>query len=203
MYGGFDVFKTYLAIKLHFTSDSYDYFKYEGKVNCKLDTFTKRNDRYFFHKLSTKYKQDEIIDFFVSNFLSDDKKWIGNLLQNDGRDVYLDFKKRKESFNYFFRSDCTNVYNDFSSRGLSFDDGFICTNGQHPRVLRLLIQKKISYQTAIVLDYYLTFIKNWDKKIEEKIVWPNISNKITKLKPFIRFNSVECKNILKEVFVNA
>lgn len=203
MYGGFDVFKTYLAIKLHFTSDSYDYFKYEGKVNCKLDTFTKRNDRYFFHKLSTKYKQDEIIDFFVSNFLSDDKKWIGNLLQNDGRDVYLDFKKRKESFNYFFRSDCTNVSNDFSSRGLSFDDGFICTNGQHPRVLRLLIQKKISYQTAIVLDYYLTFIKNWDKKIEEKIVWPNISNKITKLKPFIRFNSVECKNILKEVFVNA
>ena len=92
MYGGFDVFKTYLAIKLHFTSDSYDYFKYEGKINCKLDTFTKRNDRYFFHKLSTKYKQDEIIDFFVSNFLSDDKKWIGNLLQNDGKDVYLDFE---------------------------------------------------------------------------------------------------------------
>ena len=203
MYGGFDVFKTYLAIKLHFTSDSYDYFKYEGKINCKLDTFTKRNDRYFFHKLSTKYKQDEIIDFFVSNFLSDDKKWIGNLLQNDGKDVYLDFKKRKESFNYFFRSDCNNVLNDFSSRGLSFDTGFTCINGQHPRVLRLLIQKKISYQTAIVLDYYLTFIKNWDKKIEEKIVWPNISNKIIKLKPFIRFNSVECKNILKEIFVNA
>ena len=142
MYGGFDVFKTYLAIKLHFTSDSYDYFKYEGKINCKLDTFTKRNDRYFFHKLSTKYKQDEIIDFFVSNFLSDDKKWIGNLLQNDGKDVYLDFKKRKESFNYFFRSDCNNVLNDFSSRGLSFDTGFTCINGQHPRVLRLLIQKK-------------------------------------------------------------
>ena len=53
MYGGFDVYKTYLAVKLHFTSDTYDYYKYDGKVNAKLDTFTKRKDRYFFHKLST------------------------------------------------------------------------------------------------------------------------------------------------------
>ena len=25
MYGGFDVYKTYLAVKLHFTTDTYDY----------------------------------------------------------------------------------------------------------------------------------------------------------------------------------
>ena len=41
MYGGFDVYKTYLAVKLHFASDSYDYYKYGGKVNAKLDTFTR------------------------------------------------------------------------------------------------------------------------------------------------------------------
>ena len=74
MYGGFEVYKTYLAVKLHFTSASYDYIKYEGKINAKLDTFTSRNDRYFFHKLSTRYKQDEILDFFVANFAKDDKK---------------------------------------------------------------------------------------------------------------------------------
>ena len=49
MYGGFEVFKAYLAIKLHFTTDTYNYDEYGGKVNCKLETFTKRNDRYFFH----------------------------------------------------------------------------------------------------------------------------------------------------------
>ena len=51
MYGGFDVFKTYLAVKNHFTSD-YDYHKYGGRVTAKLESFTKRSDRYFFHKLS-------------------------------------------------------------------------------------------------------------------------------------------------------
>ena len=51
----------------------------------------------FFHKLSTKYGQDNILDFFVANFLADRKRWIGNLLENDGKDVYLDYKKKERS----------------------------------------------------------------------------------------------------------
>ena len=202
MYGGFDVYKTYLAVKLHFTTDTYDYYKYGGKVNTKLDTFTKRKDRYFFHKLSTRYAETDILDFFVANFLSDSKRWIGNLLANDGKDVYLDYKKRKEAFAYHFKQDCGNIASDFSRRNISFDDGFIPIRGQHPRVLRLLIQRKISYQTTIVLNHYLGFTKNWDKEITEKIVWPEISLKVTRVKPFINFNATECKLIMKEVFVN-
>ena len=202
MYGGFDVYKTYLAVKLHFTTDTYDYYKYGGKVNTKLDTFTKRKDRYFFHKLSTRYAETDILDFFVANFLSDSKRWIGNLLANDGKDVYLDYKKRKEAFAYHFKQDCGNIASDFSRRNISFDDGVIPIREQHPRLLRLLIQRKISYQTTIVLNHYLGFTKNWDKEITEKIVWPEISLKVTRLKPFINFNATECKLIMKEVFVN-
>ena len=140
MYGGFDVFRVYMAVKLHFTT-KYNYFDYEGKVNIKLDTFTKRNDRYFFHKLSTKYNKDEILDFFVANFTEKDKNWIGNLLENDGRDIYLKYKKVKDNFKYHFRNDFVNILSDFNSKRISFDDGFVCNNGQHPRLLRLLIQR--------------------------------------------------------------
>ena len=202
MYGGFDVYKTYLAIKLHFASDTYDYYKYGGKVNAKLDTFTKRKDRYFFHKLSTKYGQDDILDFFVANFLSDSKRWIGNLLQNDGRSVYLDYRKRKESFAYHFKQECGAIVDDFSGRNISFDNGFSVPSGQHPRMLRLLIQRKVSYQTTVVLNHFLNFTKNWDKEITEKVVWPEISLKVARVKPFINFNATECKLIMKEVFVN-
>ena len=202
MYGGFEVFKAYLAIKLHFTTDTYNYDEYGGKVNCKLETFTKRNDRYFFHKLSTRYAESDILDFFVANFLADSKRWIGNLLANDGRDVYLDYKKRKEAFAYHFKQDCGTIASDFGRRNISFNDGFIPPNGQHPRVLRLLIQRKISYQTAVVLDHFLGFTKNWDKEITEKVVWPEISLKVTRVKPFVNFNATECKLIMKEVFIN-
>ena len=202
MYGGFDVYKIYLAVKLHFESKKYDYFKYDGQVSAKLDSFTKRKDRYFFHKLSTKYGKDEILDFFVANFCNDNKKWIGNLLQNDGRDVYLDYKKRKDAFAYHFRADCSNIVNDFRNNNLSFDDGFRVHLQQHPRFLRLLLQKKISYQTAVVFESLLSFMQNWNVEIEEKIVWPEVAHKITRVKPFIRFNTTECKLIMKEIFVN-
>ena len=202
MYGGFDVYKIYLAVKLHFTSKDYNFYKYGGKVNCKLETFTKRNDRYFFHKLSTKYNEHEILDFFVANFITDSKKWIGNLLQNDGRDVYLDYKKRKDAFAYHFRADCLSINDDFVRNNLSFDDGFVCHNGQHPRLLRLLIQRRASFQTFVVLDQVLSFIKNWNKEIKENIVWPKIAHKVAKLKPFIQYNLTECKLIMKEVIKN-
>ena len=202
MYGGFDVYKTYLAVKLHFTSDTYDYYKYDGKVNAKLDTFTKRKDRYFFHKLSTRYAETDILDFFVANFLADSKRWIGNLLANDGKDVYLDYKKRKEAFTYHFKQECGTIASDLGRRNISFNDGFIPPNGQHPRILRLLIQRKISYQTAVVLDHFLGFTKNWDKEITEKVVWPEISLKVSRVKPFVNFNATECKLIMKEVFIN-
>ena len=197
MYGGFDVYKVYLGVKLHFTTKTYDYIKYGGKVNATLDSFTKRKDRYFFHKLSTKYKQDAILDFFVSNFLSDSKKWVGNLLENDGKDVYLDFKKRKESF-----SDCVHINDDFIRNNLTFDNGFKSSDGQHPRFLRLLLQKKISYQTAVVFEHFLSYVQNWNLEIKEKVVWPEIASKITRVRPFINFNVTECKLIMKEIFVN-
>ena len=123
-------------------------------------------------------------------------------MANDGRDVYLDYKKRKEAFAYHFKQDCGSIVSDFRRKSISFDDGFIPVNGQHPRVLRLLIQRKISYQTAVVLAHFLGFTKNWEKEITEKVVWPEISLKVSRVKPFVNFNATECKLIMKKVFLN-
>ena len=200
-YGGFDVYKIYLAVKNHFTT-KYDYAKYDGKVNAKLEGFTKRHDRYFFHKLSKRYDSDRVLDYFVANFAHDGRKWIGNLINNEGTETYNRYRKYKESFEYCFRSDCSYINNDFISRGISFDDGLSVDKGQHPRILRLLIQRKIHIQTAIILDTILSFSKVWNKKIEEKIVWPEIHKRMEKLKPFMKFNMTQAKLIMKDVFVN-
>jgi hypothetical protein len=201
MYDGFSVYKTYLAVKLHFTSASYDYHKYEGKINAKLDTFTSRNDRYFFHKLSKQYKEDEILDFFVANFAKDDKKWVKSLLENDGKGNYLEYRKYKESVSYHFRSDCSLLYDSIGGDMARFNDVLLVHNGQHPTMLRLLLQKKINIQSAIILDSVLSYSKNWSKDITEKIVWPKIAFKMAKLKGFVKYNETECKLIMKEIFV--
>ena len=94
----------------------------------------------FFINLAQNMAQDEILDFFVANFIDKDKKWVGNLLENDGRETYLNYKKIKDNFNYNFRNDFVNIVNDFSTKRISFDDGFLWHNGQHLRLLRYLFK---------------------------------------------------------------
>jgi hypothetical protein len=200
-YGGFEVFKTYLAVKNHFTSD-YDYHKYGGRVTAKLESFTKRSDRYFFHKLSKRYAERDILDYFVSNFAVNSSKWIGNVINNEGAENYTKFRKYKESFEYNFRNDCVAIRNELDKKSLSFNDGFLVDSGQHPRVLRLLLRKKIHLQTAIILDSILSFSKVWDKEITEKVVWPKIKHTFKKLQPFLTYNETQVKLIIKEIFVN-
>ena len=202
MYGGFEVYKTYLAIKNHFTIASYDYAKYGGKVNVKLESFTKRNDRHFFHKLSTRYGEDVITDYFVCNFLINSKQWVGDLVRNDGSEEFIKWKKYQDSYRYNFRSDIVLVNDDFISNNLSPNSGMAPVNGQHPRLLRLYLRKKITIQTMYIIDRILNYSRKWDKQIEEKIVWPEVSKKLKKMRPFVHYNLVECRDVMKEVFIN-
>ena len=197
----YEAYTLYLAIKLHFTSDSYDFYKHNAKVNSTFNTFLKRNDRFFFHKLTTKYSKEEMLDYFVCNFFHNSKTWIGNLVRADGETNYTKWKKFNQAFTYNFRNDCLLVRNIIDGESISFDDVFRVSNGQHPRLLRLLLSEQIGVQTFIILDKILSFCKNWDKEITETIIWPEKSFKITKLKPFVNFNITKCKFIMKEVFV--
>ena len=69
--GAFDAYLLYLKIKLHFHTESYDFFKYNNKVDATLRTYMKRKDKFHFAKLSRKYK-DELRDFFVANLVDKD-----------------------------------------------------------------------------------------------------------------------------------
>ena len=196
----YDAYKLYLAIKLHFTTANYDYFKHNAKVNSSLNAFLKRNDRFFFHKLATKYG-DDLMMYFVSNFVDRPKTWVGDLVRSDGDTIYNKWRKYNESFSYNFRNDCVLVRNVIDGDSIRFDDVFSVVSGQHPRMLRLLLSGKISIQSLIIFDKILSFVNRWDKEIKETVIWPEKSFKIAKLRPFVNVNTTKCKFIMKEVFV--
>ena len=196
----YEAYTLYLAIKLHFTTPNYDYFKHNAKVNSSLNAFLKRNDRFFFHKLATKYG-DSLIDYYVSNFANKPKVWVGDLVRADGDTIYNKWRKYNESFSYNFRNDCVHIRNVIDGDNIRFDDVFSVVNGQHPRMLRLLLSGKVSIQSVIIFNKVLSFLNRWDKEIKETIIWPEKSFKITKLRPFINVNITKCKFIMKEIFV--
>ena len=196
----YEAYTLYLAIKLHFTTPNYDYFKHNAKVNSSFNSFIKRNDRFFFHKLATKYGEN-LQDYYVSNFVDRPKTWVGDLVRSDGDTIYNKWKKYNESFSYNFRNDCVLLRNVIDGDNIRFDDVFSVDSGQHPRLLRLLLSGKVSIQSVIIFDKILSFVSRWDKEIQETIIWPEKSFKIAKLKPFVNVNLTKCKFIMKEVFV--
>jgi hypothetical protein len=191
----FDVYKTYLALKNHFTNDSYDYFKYAGKSRASVASFNKRKDRYFFERCSRKMADQEIVEYFLSNFVVCDdpqKVWIGEMIQT-GEVVYTDWKKKSQSLTYLF---CTEVENVFSDK--SFDSMFECKKGQHPQILKEHLRKNLSIETLIILDKVLNYSEKFDRILDD-LVWKTVSHKIKKYSPFmLNIDISKFKNLLKE-----
>ena len=123
---GFEVYKIYLAIKLHFTSkgQSYNFHKHLGRTTARLETFTKRRDRYYFHKLSKSYNNNTIVDYFVSNFVSNTNLWVGDIIGKTGDDNYKQWTKRIEALHYYFEQDIDTMLNYMSDKNETFDGLF-------------------------------------------------------------------------------
>ena len=101
----FETYKSYLGLKNHFTKEKYDYIKYCGKSRASIESFYKRKDRFFFEKISRQKNDEEVIDFFVANFVScDDPQalWIGEIMRN-GEKNYTNWKKTTQSLSYVFK----------------------------------------------------------------------------------------------------
>lgn len=194
----FDVYKTYLALKNHFTNQNYDYFKYYGKSRASITSFNKRKDKYFFERCSRKMNDDEVVNYFVSNFVVHDdpqKVWIGEIIHT-GEDNYNHWKKRNQSLSYLFSEEIESVFGE-----KDFDSMFECKKGSHPQILKEYLKKSLSLETLIILNKILNYRKKYDKILDD-MVWKTVSNKIQKYEPFMLNIDVDkFKTILKRKII--
>ena len=192
---GFEVYKIYLAVKLHFTSKgrSYDFHKHLGRTTARLETFTKRRDRYFFHKLSKSYNNNTIVDYFVSNFVTNTNLWVGDIIGKTGDDNYKVWSKKIEGLHYYYEQDIDYIL----EQDYKFDDLFKSVNGQHPPILKMFLSKKINFETILILDEILSFTKQLNKNINEKVLWPKLYDRMIRYKSFLNYNLTKYKMTLK------
>ena len=192
---GFEVYKIYLAVKLHFTSKgrSYDFHKHLGRTTARLETFTKRRDRYFFHKLSKSYNNNTIVDYFVSNFVTNTNLWVSDIIGKTGDDNYKVWSKKIEALHYYYEQDIDYIL----EQDYKLDDLFKSVNGQHPPILKMFLSKKINFETVLILDEILSFTKQLNKNINEKVLWPKLYDRMIRYKSFLNYNLTKYKMTLK------
>ena len=193
----FDVYKCYLGLKNHFTKPKYDYMKYCGKSRASLQSFYKRKDRFWFEKLSRQKDDDEVINFFVSNFVAcDDPQslWIGEIIRN-GEGNYTDWQKRTQSLTYVFRQESESLFAEHK-----VDEVFDCSKG-HPILLKKYLSKDVCLETMILYDRIFGYTQQWDKKLKDP-VWESVSIRMRKYSSFIHTDIFKYKKLLKEVVIN-
>ncbi len=191
----FETYKSYLGLKNHFTKEKYDYIKYCGKSRASVESFYKRKDRFFFEKISRQKNDEEVIDFFVANFVScDDPQalWIGEIMRN-GEKNYTNWKKRTQSLSYVFKEEIGKVFG-----GKKFDEMFEIKGTKHPDIVKEHLQGNISLETFLILEKILGFKKDFDKKLGDP-VWKFLSLRMEKYNSFLNIDVFRYKKILKEI----
>ena len=178
-----DVYLMYCAMKAHFGKGDYDFVTYKGKTRIKRDTFYKRKDRSFFVKLSRKYKtEQEIQNYFVSNFIKDKKGYIANF--ND--ENYESWKLKRQGFFDLFEVEMKPLVE-------AFEDLFIVTNGQHPKLMREFLGGRVSLETVIILDELVNFGPDWNKQLEDDIIWIDLDNLMNNYERFLTIDQEQYK----------
>ena len=193
---GYDLYCTYQAIKLHFTSENYNFFQYDGKTRVSVDAFQKRRDKFLFHRLARKYRDDEMVPFLVANFVHSDDNWTKSLLEDEAEETYRDWKRTTDSMSKIYQEDLQKI-----ATKDTFNDLFKVEDGQFPKLLVAFLQKDVTIETMVILNNIFDFIRIWDKKISDDFIYPKVSRKIRKYGAFLNVNVDKYKLLTKETLL--
>jgi hypothetical protein len=187
----FKTYVDYLALKRHFTNESYDYHKYNGKIRASFESFQTRNDAFYFAKLSQKQDTHNLL---LSNIVKNPKIWVRELCEEQAEQIYLDWKKRIDGLTYHFTNDLSKLNEDYKT---NFS---VSANGQTPKLISLYLQKQISLETFSILAHLSNVFPYWSAEVKDKIVAGDIIKLSQKYYPFLNIDKKKFQAIVKERF---
>jgi hypothetical protein len=184
----FDVYSVYLAVKSHFTTDKYDFFRYGGKTRTSEEKFNQRNDRYFFEKLGSKYNQNEVLEYFVSNFLVNSNFYIKEMKEEN----WIEWNRKKQSMTYLFGQDIESIL----ARYETLNTALQCTNMQHSGIIKMYLGGHIMIETLVILDRMTKYSTRYDSILANDVVWKSLSKTVKKYAAFVNFDTLKAKEII-------
>ena len=191
----YDVYRSYLALKLHFTTDKYNVIEQKGRVRASRQSFFKRTDLFNIKKIASEYSDSEVVDFLIANFVSGDR-W-GGVFDSEARSNYLSWKKRIESITYTFEKDIDKISFEAEKKQERFIDYFRSFNSQLPKVINMYLRNDVSVETLVILNKLNNYTDKLDQQLSDNIIWPDISRLIKKYSPFLNINKQKYDDIIR------
>jgi len=184
---GFKAYKYYIAVKLHYTKDSFDVFKNRGNLKGTRDAFNARNDRMMFEKLARKYPVDkELIQYYVANFAYGNDAAVYSFEEAESN--LLEWNRRKQSITKIFQDDCNKIILDACKNKLKPDAILNLTDKGYCSILKLFLGNQITLETVRIIDDLLPVIHTWKQNESMLLLWENEIRRIEKSKGFVSYD---------------
>lgn len=190
----FEVYRYYLALRLHFTTDKYDAIKQQGRVRASRQAFYKRNDLLAIRRVAESYSDKDIVDFLVANFTSGDR-W-GGVFDVEAKERYQQWKRRIESLSYTFEKEIGKIKTFADNKGIRFTDMFVVGKNEHPYIIKMYLRHDVSIETLVILNQFYNFTDSLDASLKDDILWPDVSRIIKKYTPFLTIKKEKYGRIL-------
>jgi len=174
----FEVYRLYLALRLHFTTKNYDITKTRGAVRSKKETFLRRRDVISFRKLARDYDRSEIINILVANFVSGDK-W-GGMFDASSLETYKKWLTMKQKMLYNFSTDLDNVILNMELNNIKS----AIHEDTHPLIFKMYMSREINLETVVMLDKLRPFVEEYN----DDFVLDEMCLLVSKYRPFVRFD---------------
>lgn len=188
----FEVYRYYLALKLHFTTDKYDVIKSRGRVTATREAYNKRKNLYVMKKLARKLDDKEVVHFFVANFVSGDK--FGGVYSDKSDQTFKEWQRKVESLSYMFKKDISYLQEQCDRLQKEFSYIFVVERNEHPILLKEYLGKSINLETLVVLNNINSFVDTFDNLMYNDIIWKDVSRTIKKYTPFLRYDKKKFKD---------
>ena len=184
---GFKAYKYYIAVKLHYTKDSFDVFKNRGNLKGTRDAFNARNDRMMFEKLARKYPVDkELIQYYVANFAYGNDAAVYSFEEAESN--LLEWNRRKQSITKIFQDDFNKIILDACKNKLKPDAILNLTDKGYCSILKLFLGNQITLETVRIIDDLLPVIHTWKQNESMLLLWENEIRRIEKSKGFVSYD---------------
>jgi hypothetical protein len=165
-----DVYRLYLAIRLHFTTD-YDITKYKGAVKIKaLPSNIKTALEYLAKRIPHK---DDLVHYFIANQLQGDTS--NGIFSVDGDEIYFEWKRRYTNLFREFQQDIEFMVQE---HGTDVTEWF-------PEIPRHLLSAQITLETVVILN---KIYKYKDSIVINNPAWDEASVLASKYSPFLKID---------------
>lgn len=198
---GFEAYHLFLALKNHFHTENYDYFKYAGKIRASEHSFLVKRDRIFFEEAARRYTREDLTDLIISNLLVG-RKWFIDMIRNEreaAEKVRMEYVKRKESFSYLFAQDLDRMLGTVSEPKQLFS----IEHGSYPEIINHYLNRNVPVETLSALDMVINFSCVFDRKLgKDDVIWEPTRLLIKKYKPFLRLDESKLQEIIRDKMIN-